>query len=124
MFLANAESCFDLEWSSGATYREIRMRDEVEFSRYNFEAADVALHFKWFGEFEQEATRLIELGLVLPAYDYCLRCSHVFNVLDARGAISVSERARMIQRVRALACQIAVGFVSPPKQAPTTEPNI
>jgi glycyl-tRNA synthetase alpha chain len=111
MFLNNAESCFDLEWSPGTSYRAIRMRDEVEFSRYNFEAADSALHFKWFTDFEQEATRLIELGLILPAYDYCLKCSHVFNVLDARGAVSVSERARLIQRVRTLACQIAEGYV-------------
>jgi len=112
MFLNNAESCFDLEWSASTSYRAIRMRDEVEFSRYNFEAADPALHFKWFSDFEQEATRLIELGLVLPAYDYCLKCSHVFNVLDARGAVSVSERARLIQRVRSLACQIAAGYVN------------
>ena len=116
MFLNNAESCFDLEWSASTSYRAIRMRDEVEFSRYNFEAADPALHFKWFSDFEQEATRLIELGLVLPAYDYCLKCSHVFNVLDARGAVSVSERARLIQRVRTLACQIAEGYVKSPAQ--------
>ena len=119
MFLNNAESCFDLEWSPGTSYRAIRMRDEVEFSRYNFEAADPALHFKWFNDFEQEATRLIELGLVLPAYDYCLKCSHVFNVLDARGAVSVSERARLIQRVRTLACQIAAGYVKSPGQTAT-----
>ena len=116
MFLNNAESCFDLEWSPSTSYRAIRMRDEVEFSRYNFEAADPALHFKWFSDFEQEASRLIELGLVLPAYDYCLKCSHVFNVLDARGAVSVSERARLIQRVRTLACQIAAGYVKSPGQ--------
>ena len=122
MFLNNAESCFDLEWSPSTSYRAIRMRDEVEFSRYNFEAADPALHFKWFSDFEQEATRLIELGLVLPAYDYCLKCSHVFNVLDARGAVSVSERARLIQRVRTLACQIAEGYVKSPGQTSTLLP--
>ena len=120
MFLNNAESCFDLEWSPSTSYRAIRMRDEVEFSRYNFEAADPALHFKWFSDFEREATRLIELDLVLPAYDYCLKCSHVFNVLDARGAVSVSERARLIQRVRTLACQIAAGYVKTP--GPTSLP--
>jgi glycyl-tRNA synthetase alpha chain len=111
MFLNNADSCFDLAWSPSTSYREIRMRDELEFSRYNFEEADSALHFKWFNDFEREASRLIEIGLVLPAYDYCLKCSHVFNVLDARGAVSVSERARLIQRVRTLACQIAAGYV-------------
>jgi glycyl-tRNA synthetase alpha chain len=110
MFLNNADSCFDLEWSPSTSYRAIRMRDEVEFSRYNFEEADPVLHFKWFNDFEREALRLISIGLVLPAYDYCLKCSHVFNVLDARGAVSVSERARLIQRVRTLACQIAAGY--------------
>jgi glycyl-tRNA synthetase alpha chain len=111
MFLNNADSCFDLAWSPNTSYRAIRMRDEVEFSRYNFEEADPVLHFKWFNDFEREASRLIGIGLVLPAYDYCLKCSHVFNVLDARGAVSVSERARLIQRVRTLACQIAAGYV-------------
>jgi len=111
MFLNNAHSCFDLAWSPNTSYRAIRMRDEVEFSRYNFEEADPVLHFKWFNDFEREALRLIGLGLILPAYDYCLKCSHVFNVLDARGAVSVSERARLIQRVRTLACQIAAGYV-------------
>jgi len=124
MFLNNADSCFDLAWSSSTSYRAIRMRDEVEFSRYNFEEADSVLHFKWFDEFEREASRLIEIGLVLPAYDYCLKCSHVFNVLDARGAVSVSERARLIQRVRALACQIAAGYVmhrKPPEVVPVAQ---
>jgi glycyl-tRNA synthetase alpha chain len=116
MFLNNVDSCFDLAWSPSITYREIRLRDEVEFSRYNFEEADSALHFKWFSDYEREASRLIEIGLVLPAYDYCLKCSHVFNVLDARGAVSVSERARLIQRVRTLACQIAAGYVKSSSQ--------
>jgi glycyl-tRNA synthetase alpha chain len=119
MFLNNAESCFDLDWSPTVSYRAIRMRDEVEFSRYNFEAADTTLHFKWFDDFEQEATRLIRNGLILPAYDYCLKCSHVFNVLDARGAVSVSERARMIQRVRTLACGIAAGYLQRPGELST-----
>ena len=113
MFLNNTESCFDLPWSQNTQYRDIRLRDEIEFSRYVFEEADVPLHFKWFGEYEQEATRLIDKGLILPAYDYCLKCSHTFNVLDARGAISASERARMIQRVRNLACQIASSYLNP-----------
>lgn len=111
MFLTDIENCFDLPWSPTVSYRTIRMRDEVEFSRYNFEEADVALHFRWFEDFEREAARLLAKGMILPAYDYCLKCSHTFNVLDARGAISVSERARMIQRVRALACQAAAGYV-------------
>jgi len=116
MFLNNAESCFDLQWNQTTSYRTIRMRDEVEFSRYNFEAADSALHFQWFEDFEREANRLIDIGLILPAYDYCLKCSHVFNVLDARGAVSVSERARLVQRVRTLACGVAAGYVKTPSE--------
>jgi glycyl-tRNA synthetase alpha chain len=111
MFLDNIENCFDLPWSTATSYREIRLRDEVEFSTYNFEKADIPLHFKLFEEYEREASRLIDEKLILPAYDYCLKCSHTFNVLDARGAISVSERANIIQRVRTLACRIASGYL-------------
>src|SRR5436190_9072136 len=111
MFLNNIENCFDLRWNPSTTYRDIRHRDEVEFSRYNFEEADESFHFKWFGDFEAEATRLIERNLILPAYDYCLKCSHTFNVLDARGAVGVSERANLIQRVHSLACQIACRYL-------------
>jgi glycyl-tRNA synthetase alpha chain len=115
MFLNNIENCFDLLWNDSISYRQIRFQDEYEFSKYNFEKADVPLHFKWFGEYEAESQRMIQEKLILPAYDYCLKCSHTFNVLDARGAISVSERANMIQRVRNLACQIAEGYVSKSK---------
>ena len=107
MFLNNIDSCFDLPWNRSNSYGSIRQADEKQFSKYYFEEADVKLHFKWFEEYEAEAVRLLEIGLLLPAYDYCLKCSHAFNVLDARGAISVSERARMIQRVRSLACRVA-----------------
>jgi glycyl-tRNA synthetase alpha chain len=112
MFLTGVESCFDLPWSSQVTYGQIRHRDEREFSQYNFEEADVSLHLKWFGEYEAEGLRLVQKGLIFPAYDYCLKCSHTFNVLDARGAIGVSERAGLIQRVRSLACQIAESYLS------------
>jgi len=112
MFLNNVESCFDLQWSRLVSYHQLRRREEVEFSKYNFEEADIRFHFKWFSEFEEEADRLIQKSLILPAYDYCLKCSHLFNVLDARGAISVSERARLIQRVRNLACRIASGYAA------------
>jgi glycyl-tRNA synthetase alpha chain len=112
MFLNNMESCFDLLWSSSVSYGQVRRAEEVQFSKYNFEEADIRLHFEWFSEFENEADRLIQKSLILPAYDYCLKCSHVFNVLDARGAISVSERAHLIQRVRNLACRIASSYVN------------
>ena len=115
MFLNNLENCFDLPWSQTVPYRQIRLRAEVEFSKYNFEEADVDLHFNCFKLFESEASRLIEKKLILPAYDYCLKCSHLFNVLDARGAVGVSERAGMIQRVRSLACRIAATYLEAPK---------
>jgi len=111
MFRNHLANVFDLPWNGSLKYGEIRHRDEVEFSKYNFEFANVDLHFRWFADYENEATRLIEMGLVLPAYDYCLKCSHVFNVLDARGAVSVSERTQLIQRVRNLACQIAQNYI-------------
>ena len=111
MFINDVENVFDLKWSKNSSYRNIRHMDEVQFSKYNFEVADVENHFKWFNEYEVEANRLIEMDLILPAYDYCLKCSHTFNVLDARGAISVSERAKMIQRVRVLACEIAKRYI-------------
>lgn len=123
MFLNDIDNCFNLPWTLNTQYRDIRLRDEVEFSRYNFEVADIRMHFEWFSEYERESSRLIDKGLILPAYDYCLKCSHTFNVLDARGAIGVSERMRMIQRVRSLACRIASGYLKAPdsgKASPAT----
>lgn len=112
MFIQKVESIFELEWVEGITYGEIRHQDEVEWSRYNFEAADVQSHLKWFGECEAECRRCLEEGLVLPAYDYVLKCSHTFNVLDARGAISVAERTSYIGRVRQLARSVAEAYVA------------
>jgi glycyl-tRNA synthetase alpha chain len=96
-----------LQWSSAVTYRDIRYREEVEFSRYNFEKADVDMLFKLFSLYEEESKRLLDMDLVLPAYDYCLKCSHTFNLLDSRGAVSVTERVGIIARVRKLACEVA-----------------
>lgn len=103
MYLSGIDNVFDLEWGHGVKYREVHHRTEVEFSKYNFEHADVPMHFKLFETYEGECKRLLELGLARPAYDYCMKSSHAFNVLDARGAISVSERQAYIGRVRALA---------------------
>jgi len=111
-FIARVDSIYDLEWGAGLTYREVRHREEVEFSRYNFEVADLETLFKLFGLFEEECRRLLDAELVLPAYDYCCKCSHTFNLLDARGAISVTERAGMIGRVRQLACRVGRSYVS------------
>ncbi len=106
-FIARVDSIYDLVWTQGVTYRDLRFQEEVEFSRYNFEAADVTMLFKLFALYEEECKRLLDLQLVLPAYDYCLKCSHTFNLLDSRGAISVTERVGIIARVRQLACEVA-----------------
>ena len=107
MFLAGIENVFDLPWNADTTYGDLRKEEEAQFSRFNFEAADLDLHLKLFTEFESEAGRLLERGLYLPAYDFTLRCSHTFNVLDARGAVSTTERPGYIGRVRKLACACA-----------------
>jgi glycyl-tRNA synthetase alpha chain len=106
-FIAQVDSIYDLMWSEDLTYRDVKYREEVEFSTYNFEAADVEMLFKLFAMYESECRRLLEKDLVLPAYDYCLKCSHTFNLLDSRGAISVTERVGIIGRVRQLACDVA-----------------
>ena len=110
MFLQGKESVFDLVWVDGVTYGNVYHQNEVEQSRYNFELADTAMLFQHFGQFESEAKRLMEAQCVLPAYEMVLRCSHTFNLLDARGAISVTERAAYIGRVRNLARQIAQAY--------------
>lgn len=89
----------------------MRFQFEYENSKYSFELADLDKHFKWFDEFEKEASRILDEGLVLPAYDYVLKCSHVFNVLDSRGAISTTERMAYILRVRNLARRCAEVYV-------------
>lgn len=112
MFLEQKDNIYDLKWSPEVTYRDLRYQDEKEFSVYNFEQADVEMLFQAFGASEKEARRLIELDLLLPAYDQCLKCSHYFNLLDARGAISVTERVKMIGQIRALVNQVARKFVA------------
>ncbi len=107
MYLQEVENVFDIKWNEHFTYRDIHFQGEVEYSRYNFELADVGLLRKLFDEFEREGKRLLEKGLALPGYDMVMKCSHVFNLLDARGAISPVERANYIARVRALAKRAA-----------------
>ena len=111
MYIQQVDNVYDLVWSKGVKYGDIHHRDEVEFSKYNFDEADVSMQFKLFEMFEAECRRLNEIGLVLPAYDYCLKCSHAFNMLDARGAVSVTERTGYIARVRALARMCAENYV-------------
>ena len=107
-FLQNVDSVYDIEWAPGVPYREIRLRDEQQFSKYNFELADVGMLWQLFDLHEKECQRLTKLtGVVLPAYDQVLKCSHIFNLLDSRGAISVTERVGVIGRVRRLALGVA-----------------
>lgn len=102
MYIQGKENVFDLVWSGAYTYGDVFKQNEFEQSTYNFELSDAALLFDLFDKYEKEALRIIKLGFVHPAYDYVLKCSHTFNLLDARGAISVSERTAFIGRVRNL----------------------
>jgi glycyl-tRNA synthetase alpha chain len=111
MFLQDVDDVYDLEWAPGVTYREVRHRDEVEGSRYGFELANVDLYRREFEDYRREAERLLEKQVILPAYEFCLKCSHAFNILDARGAVSVSERTAHILKVRDLACRVARAYV-------------
>ena len=110
MYLQGVENVFDLVWTPGVTYGDVYHQNEVEQSRYNFELSNPEMLFRHFGEFEAEAKRLIEAQCVLPAYEMVLKSSHAFNLLDARGAISVTERAAYIGRVRALARAVAQAY--------------
>jgi glycyl-tRNA synthetase alpha chain len=107
MYIQKKESVFEIEWKKGVTYGEIFRRSEWEWSVYNFEKADTNMLFKVFDMFEKEALRLIEENLIFPAYDYALKCSHIFNILDARGVLSVQERNRYIRRIRKITFAIA-----------------
>jgi glycyl-tRNA synthetase alpha chain len=110
MYLQGKDDVFDLIWTEGITYRDVYHQNEVEQSRYNFELADTDWLFRQFSDYEREAKRLLDAGLSLPGYEMVLKCSHTFNLLDARGAISVTERAAYIGRVRALARQVAKSY--------------
>jgi glycyl-tRNA synthetase alpha chain len=114
MYLQNVESLYDIVWTDGplgrVTYRDVFHQNEVEQSAYNFEAADVAVLFRHFDDYEQGSNDLLARQLVLPAYEQMLKASHTFNLLDARRAISVTERQRYILRVRALAQGVAKAF--------------
>jgi glycyl-tRNA synthetase alpha chain len=110
MYLQGKDNIFDLVWTPGVSYGDVYTQNEVEQSKYNFEQSDAAWLLRQFGELEEQSKRLIAGGLALPAYEMMLRCSHTFNLLDARGAISVTERAAYIGRVRALARLVAQAY--------------
>ena len=111
MYLQGVDNVFDLKWNEKLTYGDIHYMSEVEGSIYNFDEADIDMLFKLFEMYEKESKRLIQKGLVLPAYDYCLKCSHTFNLLDARNAISVTERTNYIARIRNLAKMCAEKYL-------------
>lgn len=120
-YLQGVDSVYDLRWSNDRSYGQVRLQEEQQFSAYNFEFADPATTRKLFELHEKEATHLLEIFRkrdeegkarfpLLAAYDQCLKCSHLFNLLDARGVISTTERAQLIGRIRAMACRVAAGY--------------
>ncbi len=120
MFLNGIGNIYDIPWNERFTYGDMRREAERQFSVYDFEEARTDVMARWFDEYEKESMRLLEKELHLPAYDFCLKASHAFNILDARGAISVAARADYIKRVRRLACQAAEVYVkrfAPAKEA-------
>ncbi|MBN1947344.1 MAG: glycine--tRNA ligase subunit alpha [Bradymonadales bacterium] len=111
MYLQNVDSIGELTWVEGFTYADVHLQAEVEFSHYHFEQANIELNQRLFSDFEAEGMALLDKGLVFPGYDCCLKCSHLFNVLNARGAISVTERQQYIGRVRRLARAAAEAYL-------------
>jgi len=111
MYIQNKESAFDIEWVKGITYGDVHHQSEVDYSYYNFQVADIETLATMFDLCEKEAKRVLEKELVQPAYDYVLKCSHLFNLLDARGAISVTERTSYIARVRNMARGVALAYL-------------
>lgn len=112
MYIQGVDNVYDLEWKPGIRYGELHHQSEVEWSTYNFEVADTSMLFNLFSMYEAESKSAMTEGLILPAYDYCLKCSHTFNLLDARGAISVTERASYIGRVRGMAKACAAAYLA------------
>jgi glycyl-tRNA synthetase alpha chain len=111
LYLQRVESVLDVEWGQGVSWGEMNLQAEQEFSAFHFEHAQAEMYFRIFQDFEREAARMLNAGLVLPAYDYAVKLSHVFNLLDARGAISVTERTGYIARIRALARRAAMAYI-------------
>jgi glycyl-tRNA synthetase alpha chain len=121
MFVQSVDSIFNVKWNDNLTWGDVYRQNEEEFSKFNFEEADVALYREMFDRYEAEAQRLLKLGLVYPGYDHVIKCSHFFNLLEARGAISVSERQNYIARVRRLARLTATTYIA--KVEPEPKPS-
>jgi glycyl-tRNA synthetase alpha chain len=112
MYLQKKESVYDIMWNREVSYGQIFLQAEREFSAFNFEEANVPDLIANFNNWERDALNLLEKDLILPAYDHCLKCSHTFNLLDARKAISVAERTRYIGRIRNIARQVAQRYTA------------
>ncbi len=137
MYLQNVDSVWEIDWDGRQTYGDILLRQEIEYCEYNFNVADVEALVEAYSFYERECNRCLEKGLVVPAYDYVLKCSHTFNILDTRGAIGVTERANYFRRMRRLSHQVAKAYVAqreeagfpllkymPPKPAATESPAL
>ncbi|HEY8488583.1 MAG TPA: glycine--tRNA ligase subunit alpha, partial [Thermaerobacter sp.] len=111
-YLQGVDTVFDIRWVDGVTYGEMFRLAEYEHSAYSFEHADVDMLRRWFDDAAREAARALEKGLALPGYDYVLKCSHLFNVLEARNAVSASERTALLGRVRGLARKAAEAYLA------------
>lgn len=111
MYLQGVDNVYEVQWNENVKYGDVFLENEREFSVFNFEEANVGLLFRHFDEYEKEFYRLVEKNLYLPAYDYILKCSHTFNLLDARGAISVSQRQTYVKRIQAMARKVARVFL-------------
>ena len=112
MYLQNVDAIAKIQWNDTLTYGEVHLQGEIEQCHYNFEASSPEILFQLFSLYEQEALKLMDLGLVLPSHEYVLKCSHTFNLLDARGSISVTERNRYIDRVRSMARKVARAYLA------------
>ena len=122
MYIQGVDSVYDIEWVEGVTYGDVFLRNEKQYSAYNFEVADTDMLRRNFDVFEKECRRTLDAGLPLPAYDYVLKCSHAFNLLDARGAIAVTERTAFVLRVRALAKACCAAYIEAVR-GPVSEPD-
>ncbi len=111
MFIQEVDSIFDIRWNENLTWGDILKNSEIDYCSINFKEADVDFHFRLFQFYEDEAARLVDLGHIYPAYDCIIKCSHAFNMLEARGAISVTERTGYIARIRKMARRVAIAYV-------------
>ncbi len=112
MYLQGVDNVFDLQWCNGIKYGEVHKQSEIEFSKFNFDYANTELLLRQFSSYERESNEMLKNGLVQPAYEYCLKSSHTFNLLDARGVLSVNERTGYIAKVRALAKSCAEAYLA------------